>query len=112
MEKLIRPIEIIKPIEDFDGYFISDNGNVYCNLGKGCRDRSKRVDLYLIKPRPGKNDYLRVYMRQNSTGKRVDMYIHRLVGKYFLDNPNNLNVINHIDTDRSNNDYTDLEWTH
>lgn len=40
-------VEIIKPIEDFDGYFISNKGKVYCNLGKGCReDRRRTVALY------------------------------------------------------------------
>ena len=27
--------EIIKPIFNYDGYFISNLGKVYCNIGKG-----------------------------------------------------------------------------
>lgn len=27
--------EVIKPIKDYDGYFISNLGKVYCNIGKG-----------------------------------------------------------------------------
>lgn len=31
---IIRPIEFYKPITHYNGYFISDEGNVYSNLGK------------------------------------------------------------------------------
>ena len=33
-----------------------------------------------------------------------------LLAKAFIDNPNNLNEINHKDEDKSNNAYTNLEW--
>lgn len=103
---------MIKPIEDFDGYFISDDGKVYCNLGKGCRDKnSARKEMYEIKPRQGKNGYLRVCMRQDSTGKRLDRYVHRLVATYFLDKPEGKNIVNHLDTNRQNNHVSNLEWT-
>lgn len=46
---------MMKPIEDFDGYFISDDGRVYCNLGKGNRRKNdKTTELYEINPRPTK----------------------------------------------------------
>lgn len=101
---------MIKPIIDFDGYFISTEGKVYCNLGKGRRDRSKRVDLYEIHPRPNKNGYVRVSMRQISTGKIVDKYVHRLVAEYFIEKPEGKNVVNHKDCNRSNNNVDNLEW--
>ena len=41
----------IKKIRDFTGYYISDDGKVYCNLGRGNRDKSKTTELYEIKPR-------------------------------------------------------------
>lgn len=97
-------------IHDFDGYYISSNGQVYSDLGQGCRDRSKRVDLYEIKPRLAKNGYHRVYMRQTSTGKRVDRYVHRLTAEYFVPNPDNKNIVNHIDCDRGHNDSRNLHW--
>ena len=40
---------MIKPIENFDGYFISDDGGVYYNFGKGNRRNDKTVDLYPMK---------------------------------------------------------------
>lgn len=100
----------VKQIEGFSGYFISSEGRVYCNLGKGNRGRGRIVKLYEIKGRPTKNGYLRVYMRRNSDNKRVDMYIHRIVATHFLSNPHNHKYVNHIDCDRQNNDYRNLEW--
>ena len=60
---------MIKPIKDFEGYFISDNGKVYCNLGKGNRKNGKTVELYEIKPRLTKNGYTR-----NKLGQYVSNY--------------------------------------
>ena len=102
---------MIKPIKDFDGYFISENGEVFCNLGQGNRNKQKRTEMYKLKPRLSKNGYLRVYMRQYSTNKRVDRYIHRLVAESFLYKPENMNVVNHIDFNKQNNHYSNLEWT-
>ena len=61
---------MIKEINDYKGYFISDDGRVYCNLGQGNRNKNKTVDFYEIKPRLTKNGYARVYARQTSTNKR------------------------------------------
>lgn len=104
-------MKFIKAIEGFDGYFITKDGEVFCNLGKGCTNRDKRVEPYKIKPRKAKNGYLRVYMRNDKTNKRVDRYIHRLVATHYVENPHGKNVVNHIDSDRSNNHYKNLEWT-
>lgn len=98
------------PLNDFKGYYITRDGKVYCDLGKGCRDKNKRTLPYEIKPRPNKTGYLRVCMRQDSTGKRVDRYVHRLVAEYFLPKIEGKNHVNHIDSDRTNNNATNLEW--
>ena len=48
----------------------------------------------------------------NHNGIKYRCTVHRLVAKYFIENPNPIeyDCINHIDCDRTNNDYTNLEW--
>lgn len=101
---------MLKPIENYKGYFISDDGVVYCNLGRGNRNKDKTTELYPIKPRATKHGYLRIYVRNVLTNKRTDLYIHRLVGEYFVPNPENKKVINHKNCQRDDNRAENLEW--
>lgn len=43
-------------------------------------------------------------------GTKKHMYVHRLVAQAFLDNPQNLNEVNHKDENKLNNHYSNLEW--
>lgn len=83
---------------------------MYCNLGKGNRNKDKTVDMYKLNPRLTKNGYERIYARQVSSGKRKDLYIHRLVAEYFIPNPENKQYVNHINTRRDDNRVENLEW--
>lgn len=75
-----------------DGWKISNLGNILVN------GKSKL-------PYENGNGYKRVYV--SLYGK---MYVHRLVAMTFLDNPENLEYINHKDGNRSNNFVDNLEW--
>lgn len=50
-------------------------------------------------------------VRLYKEGKVNKKYVHRLVAQAFLSNPNNRSEVNHIDNNRTNNHYTNLEWT-
>lgn len=41
---------------------------------------------------------------------RTSITVHRLVAKLFVDNPDSLPEVNHIDFDRTNNHFMNLEW--
>ena len=101
---------MIKPIPDFGGYFISDDGKVLCNLGKGNRNRDRTVEMYEVTPRLTKNGYARVYLRSSSTWERKDKYIHRLVAEAFIENPDQKKYVNHKNFNRMDNRASNLEW--
>jgi hypothetical protein len=44
------------------------------------------------------------------SGKDKRENIHRLVAQHFISNPKNLPEVNHIDGDKTNNKYSNLEW--
>ena len=101
-------------VPGFYGYKVDRYGNVYSCLGKGCRDKYDETkwlkEPKALKPRPTRKGYLRVSMRSDSTNKRTDMYIHRIVASVFIPNPDNLSDVNHKDNNPFNNKVENLEW--
>jgi len=63
------------------------------------------------KPLKGRNwmAYPKVTLMRG--GKKNERRIHKLVGEHFIDNPLNLPIVNHKDSDRSNYKKSNLEWT-
>lgn len=55
-----------------------------------------------------RNGYHRVGLNKN--GNRRYKAVHRLVAELFVENPDSKPEVNHIDGDKSNNHYTNLEW--
>lgn len=102
--------EEVKQIVGFSGYYISNKGRVFCTLGKGSHHIGRVVRPYLILGRDTKKHYLRFYAREDVTKRRKDMYIHRMVGFYFLPMRDGAMVINHKNFDRHDNRMENLEW--
>ena len=92
--------EILKPIENFDGYFISNKGNVYSKKSGVLKKKSPSFD--------GKKNYLVIGL--NTDGKPKHFLVHRLVAKAFIPNPENLPEVNHKDKNKKNNCVENLEW--
>ena len=101
---------MLKPMENYSGYFISDQGIVYSNLGRGNRRNNKTVPLYPIRPRVLPSGYTRVYLRNSVTNKREDVLIHSAVAKGFLPNPTHKLYVNHKNCRRDDNRVSNLEW--
>lgn len=93
------PNEIWKDV--CDGYKVSNYGRVL-SLAK-TTIRGRKYDKILSASKKD-NGYYTVSINGNNE------YVYRLVAKAFIDNPNNLNEINHKDEDKSNNRVDNLEW--
>ena len=85
-------MEIWKTIIECDRYEVSNHGRIR---------RIKTGHLCIGNKTKG-------YRLFQSKGYRK--MIHRIVGQYFIPNDMNKPYINHIDANRENNHYTNLEW--
>ena len=80
----------------FYEYLVYEDGRVYSEKSK------KFLNPDLI------TGYATVTMYNN--GKKLREKVHRIVAKLFCDNSDGFNVVNHIDGNKLNNHYTNLEW--
>ena len=103
--------EIWKDVPGFEGeYMVSSIGKVLF-VGRNVptkTDYIKCIDPHLVSWREMPNGYAQVDLWKDNKAKR--MYVHRLVALAFIPNPNNYPQIDHIDTDRLNNDVRNLKW--
>lgn len=97
MVNVIR--EIWLPVDNFDGYYISNLGRVLS---------TKRKFNIILKPRLSKFGYHRVRLFNSNGDAWVS--VHRLVAEAFIPNPDHKPQVNHIDEDKTNNRVDNLEW--
>ena len=87
-----------KEVDGTNGlYLVSDKGLIFSV-------RSNRV----LKTQNCENGYCRIEL--NIDGKPQKEYIHRIVAKAFIPNPNNYPIINQKDENPANNCADNLEW--
>lgn len=99
--------EIWKEIEGYNGFYqVSNLGNVKSVGGQiGSAIRKPRV----LKQSLTADGYPKVRLQRDGKDKTVT--VHRLVAMHFVPNPNNEETVNHIDGNKTNNVYSNLEWT-
>ena len=94
---------ILKDIKGYEGiYKASDDGRIWSSFTHS-----------FLKGSPDKDGYLRVilYHGGKDSAKTRKMYhIHKLIALTFLENKDNLPVINHKDENKQNNSVNNLEW--
>ena len=95
--------EIWKDIDGYEGlYQVSNLGRVKSlNYHRTGKER-------IMKPKKDSKGYLQVLLCKESKVKHY--FVHRLVAVAFVDNPQNLPIINHIDENPKNNNANNLEW--
>lgn len=92
----------MKELKDYPGYFITECGEVYNQLGEKRPEYITGIPAYryvnLPDAKAANNGYWQV--------KRV----HILVAHTYIPNPEDLPIVNHIDEDKMNCHVSNLEW--
>lgn len=90
-------IEEWKKIKGFENYSISNIGRIKNDNTNSIKKLGLDKDGYKVTT---------LWKKQRPYYKRV----HRLVAEAFIDNPNNYDIVNHIDENKINNNKENLEW--
>lgn len=88
---------MVKEIRGYSNYTIDECGNIF----------SKRYSKY-IKQNTDKNGYKYVNLSDNKN--LTTFKVHRLVAMHFIDNTENKEQVNHLDCNKANNHFKNLEW--
>ena len=102
--------EIWKDIIGFEGlYQISNYGNVKsCKRYVNAKFGKRVVNEKLLSLGKDKDGYFMAILCQDGIKKTVK--IHRLVANAFIDKIDDKEIVNHIDSNKSNNNLCNLEW--
>lgn len=100
------------PIKDYannlpnEKWKVLEENNIYSisNLG---RIKNNNTNI-LLHPVIYNKGYYRITIRIK--GHKTTLFIHRLVAKYFIENNNGYNTVDHKDGNKLNNVYTNLRW--
>jgi hypothetical protein len=102
--------EVWKDVKDYEGlYQVSNFGRVKSLKREWSTNKNKRChDDIIMKICNLSRGYQGVPLCKD--GKTKTFKVHRLVAIAFIDNPLDKPQINHIDCDKKNNHFSNLEW--
>lgn len=87
---------MLKEIENYSNYLVSDDGRIFNKKG------------HEIKQRLNRDGYPTIFLWKNNKG--TCYCVHRRVAIAFISNPENKPCINHKDGNKANNNLDNLEW--
>lgn len=104
------PGEIWYDIKNYEGLYAISNFNRIKSLPKKTNNSSAEYVSVekIMKPTKTKFGYLVVNLRKDNVGKSIS--VHRIVATAFIDNPDNLLAVNHINGVKTDNRVENLEW--
>lgn len=85
-----------KPVFSNDRYFVSSSGMI--------RNKKGHVLAFAV----NKKGYYRVFLHDENGGKYH--FVHRVVAKSFISNPDNKPQVNHKNSIKTDNSVLNLEW--
>lgn len=85
-------------MKEYDGFLVDDDFNIY----------SKRTGRKLT-PSKGSDGYMQVQYKTED-GTAHHNRVHVILAHCFIPNPNGYKYVNHIDSDKLNNNLDNLEW--
>lgn len=99
------------PVNGYIGYYaVTDQGDVYSihRTIKLSTGHSRHVLGRRLSPQKNSDGYFTVTLSKNDVTSKK--YIHRLVAEAFIENPDNLPEVNHLDGNKQNNNASNLAW--
>lgn len=110
------PLDFVKVIPQAPGYVIFKDGRVWTR--QRTYTCSRRSGKEYLATAIGRFRLWQVVSQTKYHGVRVGcldgkwrtMYVHRLVAEAWIPNPLNKEEVNHIDSDKKNNNLDNLEW--
>lgn len=104
-------MEIWKDIKGYEGlYQVSNLGNIR-GIDRVIGYRKNRTRKWvgeIKKPTIRKNGYLKITLYKDGKGKTRE--VQRIVAETFIDNPKNVQQVNHINGIKTDNKVENLEW--
>ena len=90
----------------YSGYLITKDGEVYSCIKKNYQVKGRGSKTFIDYTNPTKlttrvhpnNGYVYITLGKNGSKR-----LHRLVAETYISNPNNLEEVNHLDEDKTNN---------
>lgn len=108
-------VEVVrKPVKGYEGYYEVDQFGRVFSVDRviSVEDNGRKYDKPIAGKQMKQTMHDKGYKVVSLTkgGKTKNKFVHRLVAEAFLDNPDDLPMVNHKDEDKTNNFLENLEW--